>query len=129
MLENAEMITTLPASDMERARKWYSEKLGLEPTNDDGEGFGMVFEIGGSKFSVYPSQFAGTNQATAAGIEMSNFDEVVADLHAKDVTFEEVDFGEMGKTVDGVIAMPDGRKGAWIRDSEGNILGLSTLVV
>jgi len=125
MLENARMITTLPASDLERAKTWYSEKLGLEPKTQD-EGFGLVYETGGLMFGVYPSEFAGTNKATAAGIEMANFDEVVADLKSKGVAFEEVDFGEMGKTVDGVIAMPDGRKGAWIRDSEGNILGLST---
>jgi len=128
MLENARMITTLPASDLERAKTWYSEKLGLEPKIQD-EGFGLVYESGGLVFSVYPSEFAGTNKATAAGIEMTNFDEAVADLKSKGVTFEEVDFGEMGKTVDGVLAMPDGRKGAWIRDSEGNILGLSTPVV
>jgi catechol 2,3-dioxygenase-like lactoylglutathione lyase family enzyme len=125
MLDNAQMVTTLPASDIERARQWYKDKLGLDP-KAEGPPFGLYYEAGGLKFAVYPSEFAGTNKATAAGIEVSNFDEVVADLKAKGVTFEEIDFGEMGKTVDGVMASPDGGKGAWIRDSEDNILGLST---
>jgi catechol 2,3-dioxygenase-like lactoylglutathione lyase family enzyme len=125
MLDNAQMVTTLPASDIERARKWYKDKLGLDP-KAEGAPFGLYYEAGDLKFAVYPSEFAGTNKATAAGIEISNFDEVVADLKAKGVTFEEIDFGEMGKTVDGVISSPDGGKGAWIRDSEDNILGLST---
>jgi hypothetical protein len=44
------------------------------------------------------------------------------------VAFEEVDFGEMGKTVDGVITSPDGTmKAAWFKDSEGNILSVSTM--
>jgi len=42
--------------------------------------------------------------------------------------FEEVDFGEFGSTVDGVITMPGSNdKAAWFKDSEGNILSLSTI--
>ena len=125
MLENPNMVTMLPASDTERAKKWYSENLGLDPTMED-EAFGLYYETGRVKFAIYQSEFAGTNKATAAALEADNFDAVVAQLKANGVHFEEVDFGEMGKTVDGVISMPDGRKGAWVKDSEGNILGLST---
>ena len=49
---------------------------------------------------------------------------VEAELKAKGVKFEDYDFGEI-KTVDGVMALPDGSKAAWFKDSEGNILGLS----
>ena len=31
MMANIAMQAVLPASDIERARRWYSEKLGLEP--------------------------------------------------------------------------------------------------
>lgn len=126
MLGDTALHATLPASDMERAKKWYSEKLGLEPKTEDEFG-GARYETGGFEFLLYPSEFAGTNKATAAGFTVEDFDDVIDDLRAKGVEFEEVDFGEMGKTIDGVVASPDGSmKGAWFKDSEGNILALST---
>jgi hypothetical protein len=49
-------------------------------------------------------------------------------LRANGVVFEHVDFGEFGSTVDGVMSMPDSSdKAAWFKDSEGNILSLSTI--
>lgn len=121
---NSPLQLALPASDLERAKRWYSEKLGLEPKSEDFRG--IQYEVGGYEFMVYLSEFAGTNQATAAGFEVTDFDDVIETLRGRGVTFEDVDLGEMGKTVDGVIAMPDGSaKVAWLKDSEGNILAIS----
>jgi catechol 2,3-dioxygenase-like lactoylglutathione lyase family enzyme len=117
----------LAASDIGRAREWYSQKLGLEPVSEGlfGE---LRYELGGAHFLVYQSQFAGTNEATAAGFQVDDFDDVIKKLRQNNVSFEHVDFGEMGSTVDGVIASPDGKaKAAWFKDSEGNILSLSTV--
>ena len=48
-----------------------------------------------------------------------------AEMRANGVVFEDVDFGEMGVSVDGVISIPDGKdKAAWFKDSEGNILNI-----
>ncbi len=127
MFANTPLTAALPASDLDRAKTWYSEKLGLEPVWEDGYG-GAHYEAGGTPFLVFVSPFAGTNQATAAGFTVENFDEMIEELRGNGVTFEEVDFGEMGKTVDGVISSADGMsKAAWFKDSEGNILSLSTL--
>ncbi len=126
MFENTPLHPALPASDLERAKNWYADKLGLRPTSED-EYAGARYETGGSAFLLYESAFAGTNQATAAGFAVDNFDDVIDQLRAKGVAFEEVDFGEMGKTVDGVISTPDGQdKAAWFKDSEGNIISVST---
>lgn len=124
VIANIPIQAVLPASDIERARTWYSEKLGLEPvsTNPFGD---LQYEAGGVRFLVYQSDRAGTNQATAAGFSLENFDEVVAFLRSNGVAFEHVDFGDMGATVDGVITTPDGQKAAWFKDSEGNIFALS----
>lgn len=126
MFGNVPMHPVLPASDLERAKRWYSEKLGLDPVKEDEYG-GAEYETGGGRFLVYLSEFAGTNKATAAGFLVENFDEAVAGLRSSGVVFEEVDFGEFGSTVDGVIETPDGDKAAWFKDSEGNILSLSTI--
>ena len=127
MFANTPLTAALPASDLERAKTWYSEKLGLEPVEEDGYG-GAHYEAGGTHFIVFLSPFAGTNQATAAGFNVENFDEVIDHLRSKGVTFEDVDFGDLGKTVDGVISTPDGEnKAAWFKDSEGNILSVSNM--
>jgi catechol 2,3-dioxygenase-like lactoylglutathione lyase family enzyme len=126
MLGNVPMYPVLPASDLERAKRWYSEKLGLDPVKEGAYG-DVEYETGGGKFLVYLSEFAGTNKATAAGFLVENFDEAVAALRSSGVVFEDVDFGEFGSTVDGVIETPDGDKAAWFKDSEGNILSLSTI--
>lgn len=128
MFGNAALHPVLPASDLERAKQWYSEKLGLDPVSEDEYG-GVQYEHGGATFLVYLSDFAGTNKATAAGFRVDDFDATIAELRSTGVVFEEVDFGEFGSTVDGVISMPDGNdKAAWFKDSEGNILSLSTIM-
>ncbi|MEX1296235.1 MAG: VOC family protein [Candidatus Limnocylindrales bacterium] len=116
---------TLPASDLERAKDWYSRVLGVEPvgTSEDGS---YWFELGGIQFLVYASQFAGTNQATAAAIEVDDVEAAVAQFRSRGAVFEEYDFGEDFRTVDGILTSPAGTKLAWMKDSEGNILGIST---
>ena len=120
---DARVIATLPASDIARAKNWYRDHLDLKATVElpDGSAF---LESGGTRFLLYQSSFAGTNQATAASFEVDDFDAAIAGLRSRGVVFEEYDFDEEFRTVDGVITLPDGTKAAWFKDSEGNILGL-----
>lgn len=123
MFEDVSLHPVLPAADLERAKAWYADKLGLKPVVDDE--LGLEYETGGHRFGVYASQFAGTNQATAAAFRVDDVDAAVTQLRDRGVEFEDVDYGAMGKTVDGVITAPDGRKAAWFKDSEGNMLAIS----
>ena len=124
MLHDAMCIATIPASDIDRARRWYSEKLGLEPAQDGDEG--LTYETGkGTGFLLYPSQFAGTNQATAMGWSVTDFDAEVAEMRGRGVTFEDYDFPEF-KTENGIMTMPNGMQAAWFKDSEGNILAIDS---
>jgi catechol 2,3-dioxygenase-like lactoylglutathione lyase family enzyme len=126
MMASKPLHAVLPASDLDRAKKWYADKLGLQPVEEDEYG-GARYESGGSTFLVYQTDLAGNNPATAAGFRVDDFDELIEELRGRGVVFEEVDFGELGKTVDGVVSSPDGKdKAAWFKDSEGNILAIST---
>lgn len=121
---NATLVVTLPAADMDRARGWYADKLNLEPVEISENG-DTWFELGGLRFLVYQSQFAGTNQATAAGLQVDDFETAMMELKGRGVTFENYDFGDDFRTVDGVFTAPDGAKIAWFKDSEGNIFGVN----
>ena len=115
----------LAASDVERARAWYSSILGLGPVNPD-EDEELLYRAGGTQFGIYESENAGSNKATAARFVVPDFDAVRADLLAKGVVFEDYDLGDDFRTRDGILVSPDGEKTSWFKDSEGNILALGS---
>jgi catechol 2,3-dioxygenase-like lactoylglutathione lyase family enzyme len=123
--ENA-MYPTLPAKDLERAKDWYAEKLDLKPI-DEGWGGYMYETREGARFYIYPSESAGTNEATAgAFFEMGDeFDDAISQLRNRGVEFMEFDYDGMS-TDNGVMTDPSGERAAWFEDSEGNILAIST---
>jgi hypothetical protein len=98
--------------------------LGLEPA-EEGDFGEAWYDTGGVRFMLYTSEFAGTNQATAASLTISDFSGAIELLRSRGAAFDHVDFGEF-KTVDGVLELPDGRKAAWVKDSEGNTLALTS---
>lgn len=114
----------LAASDLARARAWYSEKLGFEPVAEFGDVV-MDYVSDDSSFNVYKTEFAGTAKNTVAIWRMKNIRAEVARLRERGVVFEEYDLGEDGKTVDGILTDEDGDANAWFTDSEGNILALA----
>ena len=126
MLENAQVYSSLPAKDVERAKKFYQEKLGLIPKEESSGN--VVFEVGGSKFFLYESPSAGTNQATAACFDVDNVENVVAEMKNKGVEFEEYD-GIPGVLRQGEIHTNEhGMQCAWFKDTEGNIISVSQYV-
>ena len=124
MFDAVPFQVTLPASDLERAEAWYAEVFGLQPTDSEDPG-GVWYTVGGVRFLLYVSEFAGTNEATAATISPSDFDGAIALLRSRGVVFEEYDFDEF-KTIEGVMTLPTGQRAAWLKDSEGNILSISS---
>ena len=125
MFNGLALHATIPASDYARAKDWYADKLGLTPVEED-ENAGAWYESGGVRFLVYPSGFAGTNQATAASFRTDDFDAAIAHLRAAGVALIDYDF-EGFQTVDGVFTAPDGNRAAWFMDSEGNTLAVSNM--
>jgi catechol 2,3-dioxygenase-like lactoylglutathione lyase family enzyme len=114
----------LVAADRARAKAWYSDVLGLEPVDPDGEE--LLYRVEGTVFGIYPSEHAGTNKATAVRLVVDDFDGVRAELSSKGVVFEDYDLGPDFRTVDGVLTSPDGERTSWFKDSEGNILALGS---
>lgn len=126
MFNGLALHATIPASDFARAKSWYADKLDLTPVEEDEDDQGAWYETGGIRFLIYPSGFAGTNQATAATFRTDEFDAAIAHLRAAGVSLIDYDFEGL-QTVDGVFTAPDGNRAAWFMDSEGNTLAVSNM--
>ena len=126
MLKTATVTPTLPAVDLKRARKFYEEKLGLKVVKEDPSP-GITLEAGkGTKLYIY-QRGATKADHTVAEFTVDDVEAEVKALKAKGVKFEEYDIPSMGiKTVNSIAVM-GGYKGAWFKDTEGNILGISNM--
>ncbi|HSX44122.1 MAG TPA: VOC family protein [Candidatus Saccharimonadales bacterium] len=124
MLGDSQVGAVLPVKDLEAAKKFYSETLGLKPGDEDPGG--ILFSAGGgTKVFVYPTQFAGTNQATAAGFVVDDVAGVAEALSAKDVKLEHYDLP--GATMDGDVHVMGEMKAIWFKDPDGNIISVSNM--
>lgn len=121
MLMNAPMYAYIPVANLERARQFYEQTVGLEPAREVAGGVAYEFADGTACF-MYPTPNAGTSRASQAFWQVEDIEKEVAELEARGVTFEEYDLPGL-RTRDG-IATGGGAKSAWFKDSEGNIMAL-----
>jgi len=126
MLQKSPIYAYVPVKDLARARKFYEEKLGFQPTREI-EG-GIHYDCGnGTGFFMYTSEFAGTSKASQAFWSVKDVRAEVAELRAKGVVFEEYDAPNF-KTVDG-IATGGNSMTAWFKDPDGNILAIAQTIL
>lgn len=123
MLKDQPVAAVLPARDINRAREFYRDKLGLEPDNPEAED-NLQYQCGnGTQFMIYQTENAGTAKNTQIGWMVADLPSEVAELRSRGVTFEEYDFPGL-KTENGIATFPDGSSAAWFLDTEGNILSI-----
>lgn len=120
MLGRSDATPMLAVKDLDRARKFYEDKLGLKEVDDFGEGF--MLKSGDTKLSVYKSEFAGTNKATLLTFDVEDIEAEVRELKDKGISFEHYDVE--GLKPEGDIYRGEGMKTAWFKDPDGNILNI-----
>lgn len=117
-------VATMAVSDMDRAKSFYVDTLGFSVLSEDPAGAGLeVPGSGGQVLAIYPSAFAGSNQATAASFLVDDVEATVAELRAAGVTIEEYDIPGM-VTENGITTIPTGAQVAWFKDPDGNIISV-----
>ena len=121
MLGKADATPMIAVKDLDRARKFYEETLELKTVDDFGEGF--VVKSGNTEFSLYRSEFAGTNKATALTFEVDDIEGKIRELKEKGIFFEHYDLP--GLEQQGDLHFAEGFKTAWFKDPDGNILSLA----
>lgn len=132
MLKDYDSSAIVAVRDIDRARAFYSNVLGLELVGEPAEGMPLVYRTGATRLTVYASQEAGTNRANAVvwGVGRA-LDSIVAALEAKGVQFEHYpDIGTLDGNVHVVGPSPSsGRASArlvWFKDPDGNILHINS---
>jgi catechol 2,3-dioxygenase-like lactoylglutathione lyase family enzyme len=122
MLKHNNAMATIAVKDVEAARKFYEDQLGLEPVASEP---GMLsLRSGDSTVMVYQSDYAGTNKATSATWSVTgDIEELVRTLRARGVPFLHYDLPDT--TRQGDIHVSGDRKVAWCHDPDGNILCLA----
>ena len=123
MLSDKTAVACLAVKDMAKAKEFYEGKLGLtaQPGEDQG---GVMYKTGASHVFVYESQFAGTNQATAAAWGVGDdMPEIIDSLKSKGVTFEHYE-NMPGVKMEGDVHVMGKMRAAWFKDPDGNILNL-----
>jgi catechol 2,3-dioxygenase-like lactoylglutathione lyase family enzyme len=121
MLGKADAMPMIAVKDIDRARKFYEDTLGLDTRDAMG---GEVLEVksGDTVINVYRSEHAGTNKATALTFAVDDIEAEVRDLKDKGIFFEQYDMPGLEKRGDLYVA--EGMKTTWFKDPDGNILSL-----
>ena len=122
MLGDISASAVIAVKDMEKAKEFYEGTLGLKKT-DMSDPSGTMYKSGDSMVFVYPSEYAGSNQATALAWGVGDkLDEIINGLKAKGVSFEHYDMP--GMKVEGDVHVMGEMRAAWFKDPDGNILNL-----
>jgi predicted enzyme related to lactoylglutathione lyase len=127
-MKTSAITAALPAQDLDRAKNFYVEKVGLQALESrfleasDGQ-VGLTVGDGANRFFVYPAQARSSGEFTQAVIQVTDVRAAVEEMRGRGVEFEEYDTPET-RTEGGIARMPGGGEGAWFKDSEGNLLGV-----
>lgn len=132
MLSNHNSSAILAVADLDRARAFYSDILGLELEGGAEQGV-LTYRTGATRLVIYQSEFAGTNRANAVvwGVPRQarderpdEFDGIVAALEAKRAAFEH--YPEVGR-LEGNVHHAGGARLVWLKDPDGNILHINSM--
>ena len=129
MLGDSKVAARIPVQDLQRARAFYAEKLGLEPSEE--RPGGLLYRCGEGEFALFESTGAASGDHTQMGWEVEDIEATVEWLRGRGVVYEEYDFPGL-RTVNGIAEVAGnypskggvGEKAAWFRDSEGNLFGI-----
>src|SRR5512132_618343 len=128
-LRDGRVATRLPAQDLDRARRVYAERLGLEP--DEERPGGLRYQCREGWFALFESSGRPSGEHTQIAFEVDDLAHTVRALRARGVVFEEYDTPGL-RTSDSIASVngnypstgASGERAAWFRDSEGNLLGI-----
>jgi catechol 2,3-dioxygenase-like lactoylglutathione lyase family enzyme len=129
-LAGASVQARLPAQDLERARRWYADVLGLHPA-DERDG-GLLYRCGTTSFALFASTGSPSGTHTQLALYVPDLDAAIAELRARGLVLDDVDMGDLAQAANGAVEIPGnypssgatGERAVWFHDSEGNLIGM-----
>jgi catechol 2,3-dioxygenase-like lactoylglutathione lyase family enzyme len=116
-----QVTAILPVIDMERARRFYEQQLGLKAGAPKPDGK-FVYHCGGTEIALFPRPGGTKAEHTALSFRVGDIRAAVRELAGRGVKFADYDLPGL-KTVEHVCVLGS-EKAAWFQDPEGNILCL-----
>ena len=113
MLSNLRVVPTLAVSDLDRARRFYEERLGLTVEAD---------VVGTVRYSC-----GGDTALAIFERPMEPVDRTVAAFEVEDIEAEVNELRGRGVEVEDIITLPSGIKRAFFKDPDGNVIGMRQL--
>jgi catechol 2,3-dioxygenase-like lactoylglutathione lyase family enzyme len=120
VLSGATIHPTIMVADMARARAFYEGQLGLEVLREATPY--LFLRVGSGKLALVARATVTPPATTICAFEVENLAATLSALRARGVVFEEYDLPTL-RTVDG-IAKVGPYQAAWVRDPDGNFLGI-----
>lgn len=128
-LTTGKAASRLPAQDLERARRFYAERRGMDPVEE--RPGGLRYQCASGEFAIFASTGTASGESTQMAFEVDDIEATVAELRSRGVEFERVDAPGL-RTVDDIADVDGnypskggkGERATWFRDSEGNLLGI-----
>lgn len=124
MLQSSMVAARIPVSNLDRAKAFYSDKLGLTPSEE--RPGGLRYRCGSGEFSLYQSSGSASGEHTQMAWEVDDIEAAVDELRSRGVAFEEYDLPGL-TTVNGIAEVAGnypsrggvGERAAWptIRES------------
>ena len=123
MLKNSKAFSGFSVNDISKAKKFYSEILGLE-VKEASMGLIELNLEGGNHIIIYPKPNHVPATFTILNFPVKNIEDSVDDLIKKGITFEQYD-GPIKTDEKGICRSGgNGPDIAWFKDPAGNILSL-----
>ena len=119
-----ESFSTFSVNDVDAAKEFYKEKLGIE-VSDQKEG-GISLKLGNQSIYLYPKEDHEPATFTVLNIAVTDIDAAVDELASRGIEFESYG-GDIATDDKGIFRGGDNGTGpniAWFKDPSGNILSV-----
>ena len=123
MLKNSKAFSGFSVNDLQKAKEFYGQTLGLD-VSDAPMGLLQLNIAGGTVILVYPKPNHTPATFTILNFPVDNIEAAVAELTKRGVRFERYDQPELKTDEQGISRGNGGPNIAWFKDPAGNILSV-----
>lgn len=121
MLKNSHAFSSFSVDDLDVAKKFYGQTLGLEVKLIDDMGILNIKFPGGMELMIYPKKDHKPATFTVLNFPVEDVEKTVDELISSGITFEQ--YKEF-KTDEKGISREWGQEIAWFKDTAGNIISI-----